>query len=254
MKPSVSIFRPGPPGYEILRLEGGTGAIPVHVHASWCVVAVASGERTVTAGDARLVLGPGDAAVIPPGLAHGCSPSCGCVFFALSIPDSLMPAGTRPRERLVPLSDQCGTFTPDRLEELLAARDRATALALPASLARMLAAHAAVESARETVPPVRKAMAVLDGPDSTDIRMDGLSRLAGASRFHLSRAFKKATGLPPGEYRTLSQLRRARALLAAGSPLADVAAECGFFDQSHLSHRFKKYMGMTPGLYARACR
>jgi len=255
MKPSVSIFRLGPPGLEILRVEGAMGAIPAHVHASWCVVSVASGERTITADKSRLVIAPGDVAIIPPGLAHGCSsPSGGCVFYALSIPRALMPTGTRLPERLGLKSDPCGTFTPDRLEDLMTSRDRAVALALPACLAGMLAADAAVEAANESEPPVRKAMAVLDGPDSTDIRMDRLSRLAGASRFHLSRTFKKATGLPPGEYRTLSQLRRARSLLASGAPLAGVAAECGFFDQSHLSLRFKKYMGMTPGQYARACR
>jgi AraC-like DNA-binding protein len=38
-------------------------------------------------------------------------------------------------------------------------------------------------------------------------------------------------------------------LLLAGFPIADVAAQTGFADQSHLTRRFKRVVGVTPGQY-----
>jgi AraC-like DNA-binding protein len=38
-------------------------------------------------------------------------------------------------------------------------------------------------------------------------------------------------------------------LLAAGVPIARVAAETGFADQSHLARHFKHLTGVTPGQY-----
>jgi AraC-like DNA-binding protein len=42
----------------------------------------------------------------------------------------------------------------------------------------------------------------------------------------------------------------ARDRILRGQPLADVAAEVGFFDQAHLTRRFKRFLGTTPGRFA----
>jgi AraC-like DNA-binding protein len=46
-------------------------------------------------------------------------------------------------------------------------------------------------------------------------------------------------------------LNRARRLLRAGEPIAAVAAETGFADQSHLGRLFRRTFGTTPGAYCR---
>jgi AraC-like DNA-binding protein len=43
-------------------------------------------------------------------------------------------------------------------------------------------------------------------------------------------------------------------LLLGPSPIADIAAQCGFADQSHLTRVFKKLVGLAPGLYRRSSR
>ena len=48
----------------------------------------------------------------------------------------------------------------------------------------------------------------------------------------------------------MRRLQRAREMIKAGEPLAEIAAETGFTDQSHLNRQFKKAFGMTPGRWA----
>jgi AraC-like DNA-binding protein len=44
---------------------------------------------------------------------------------------------------------------------------------------------------------------------------------------------------------------RAKRLITASIPLAEVATTVGFTDQSHLTKHFKALLGVTPGQYAR---
>lgn len=79
-----------------------------------------------------------------------------------------------------------------------------------------------------------------------------LASMAGLSPFHFLRCFKRATGMPPHAYLTQLRLQRARALLRATEPPAQVAAALGFADQSHLTRRFKAAFGVTPSQYQAA--
>lgn len=81
-----------------------------------------------------------------------------------------------------------------------------------------------------------------------------LSALTGMSRFHLSRAFRDATGLPPYAYFEQVRIARAKVLLRRGHELSAVAMALGFSDQSHFHRQFKESSATTPGRYARALR
>jgi AraC-like DNA-binding protein len=48
----------------------------------------------------------------------------------------------------------------------------------------------------------------------------------------------------------MRRLQRARRMIADGEPLAEIAADAGFSDQSHFSRHFKKAFGVTPGRWA----
>lgn len=106
--------------------------------------------------------------------------------------------------------------------------------------------------ARETV---LRARAFIDEHHAEAIRLEQLVAAAGrTSRFHLVHAFTAAVGLPPHAYQLQVRVARARGLLAAGMPAADVAMLLGFADQSHLSRHFRRVTGVTPGRYAREPR
>jgi AraC family transcriptional regulator len=78
--------------------------------------------------------------------------------------------------------------------------------------------------------------------------LEQMAALAHLSPYHFARQFKTATGLPPHQYVIARRVERARLLLQGGGdiPLAEVAAQAGFSDQSQLSHHFKRIVGVTP--------
>ena len=80
-----------------------------------------------------------------------------------------------------------------------------------------------------------------------------LAELAGVaclSPYHFSRSFKQAVGVGTQRYVMLRRLERAKSLMRrSNQPLALIAQEAGFTDQSHLTAIFRRETGMTPGRY-----
>jgi AraC-like DNA-binding protein len=99
-------------------------------------------------------------------------------------------------------------------------------------------------------PGVKRARDLLHGQFDRARSIETLSREAELSRFHLQRAFRDAYGVSPHAYLNLLRLAHARRQLLAGSAPAEVAATCGFFDQSHLTRHFVRAYGLPPATYA----
>lgn len=79
-----------------------------------------------------------------------------------------------------------------------------------------------------------------------------IARAVGVHRVHLARTFRDHYEIPIATYiRRLRLEWSATALLEEGRPLAAVALEAGFADQSHFTRAFKQYVGVTPGEYRR---
>jgi AraC-like DNA-binding protein len=87
-----------------------------------------------------------------------------------------------------------------------------------------------------------------------DITVSDLAAVAGLSRAHLTRAFTAAYHMPPHVYLNAVRIAQAQALIRRGTPLATVALECGFADQSHLTRRFKGSVGVTPSAWQKMRR
>jgi len=82
---------------------------------------------------------------------------------------------------------------------------------------------------------------------SSRLRMRDLAREAGVHPVHLARVFRYFEKRSPGEYQQRLQLRAACELLRDPQwPLATIAAECGFADQSHFTRVFRKMTATTP--------
>lgn len=78
------------------------------------------------------------------------------------------------------------------------------------------------------------------------ITVEDLARIAGLSRFHFTRVFREEVGRSPWSYVREARVVRARELLEAGRPPAEVALETGFSDQSHLTRTLRTVYGRTP--------
>ena len=67
---------------------------------------------------------------------------------------------------------------------------------------------------------------------------------------HVARAFRREYGVTVAEYaRTLRLDWAAAQLQLDGAPLARIAADAGFADQSHFTRAFRRHTGVTPGRY-----
>jgi AraC-like DNA-binding protein len=101
---------------------------------------------------------------------------------------------------------------------------------------------------------VREAVAFLEAHYAEPVPLERLARVAGISRFHLSRAFKREVGLPPHAYQTQLRVAHAMRMLRGGWSISRAAFATGFAAQSHLHRHFKRVLGVTPGQYAARAR
>lgn len=91
--------------------------------------------------------------------------------------------------------------------------------------------------------------------DRTISRVDDVTERVGISPRTLQRLFQRYVGVSPKWVLRRYRLHEAAAVLAQEQhrPLAEVAAELGYFDQSHFIRDFTAAIGMTPVAYAQAC-
>lgn len=79
-----------------------------------------------------------------------------------------------------------------------------------------------------------------------------LAQACDLSVRHFTRAFRGSTGMSPHAWLLNLRIEKTKQLLAnSRRPLADIALECGFADQSHLTRVFQRSVGVTPGAWRR---
>jgi AraC-like DNA-binding protein len=80
------------------------------------------------------------------------------------------------------------------------------------------------------------------------VEIGALAGELGCSRKHLIARFREQVGLPP---KTIARILRFRGALASlengnGDRLAEIAQDCGYYDQAHLNRDFREFAGLTP--------
>jgi AraC-like DNA-binding protein len=82
-----------------------------------------------------------------------------------------------------------------------------------------------------------------------------VARECGLSVGHFSRAFRRTLGVAPHNWLIEQRIALSKEKLRDDRlSLTDVAAECGFSDQSHLTRVFRQTVGASPGVWRRALK
>ena len=119
----------------------------------------------------------------------------------------------------------------------------------------MVAEMCREDHSRGTPGWLREAKELLDDCFRQPVSLGAAARAAGAHPVHLARVFRREYGCSVGEYvRRLRIEAACRELARCEVPLAEVAASCGFADQSHFCRTFRAAMDMSPSEYRRASR
>jgi AraC-like DNA-binding protein len=97
---------------------------------------------------------------------------------------------------------------------------------------------------------LRAAVELAHARFADGVRVADLAEAAGTSSDRLERSMRRVLGVSPKQY--VLRLRAeyaARLLVTTELPIAAIAAECGYYDQSQLTRQFRDHIGMTPRGY-----
>lgn len=224
------------PGIEV-KLGNNQYSRHSHVHEAWSLSYVLRGRTVVSLGNWKSVLKENQFIAIPPGVPHLCSPETEHLFtFAvLYVPEPF-------------LNNSNKKFFQPRLGE----GDSAVIFEI---IERFIQA----ESASDLKKSTDKLQNFLK-ENSTDLEEEWGSsllrekeqyknKLLQGSRFQHYRYMRKLFGLGQKKLSTIEKMEKAKKLLSEGIELAELAIECGFYDQSHFCKVFKLYTGLTPTQY-----
>lgn len=102
----------------------------------------------------------------------------------------------------------------------------------------------------KTPEAVEQAVLFIEQHSTEEIGLAEIAQAANLSKYHLSRLFKSKIGISPYEYLLNDRLNQAKKLLVTTDlPVAEIAFQCGFANQSGFMRLFKKAQSCTPLQY-----
>jgi AraC-like DNA-binding protein len=249
----------GAPGIERVEARFGGPAFSLHRHDTYALGITTSGVQEFRYRGARRICLPGQLHFLHPDELHDGGPATasGFGYRILYVEPAAVGAalGGRPlpfagepvHDARPAMAGLVGLLEDidEPLDELAAAGAAAAVADALESAAGRADAGGAIDTAAVTA--VREHLAA---HPAVETRAADLERIAGIDRWAIARQFRRAFGTSPDRYRRMRRLAVARHAIAAGEPLAAVAAETGFADQSHMTRHFTRAYGLTPGRWA----
>ena|SRR5215469_1515233 len=235
---------------------GFARGLPRHSHASSHFVLVVRGTYITEARNQDRLYGPGTLIYNPIGTTHRDRFQNGCGRFLTITPsasvarmlDARVPvslvihepssiaAAARTREQM--FDERCA-LVPELVEDCC--------LDLAATIS------GSFETETRHVPSwLLKARQIMRDCYTEGITIRGVANCLGIHSVHLARAFRRYFHVSPSEYVSRRRICRARELMVISRlPLAEIALEVGFSDQSHFTNAFRRETAMTPAAYRR---
>lgn len=239
-------------------IHAANGSLPLHTHERPYVTVVLDGTWEETYGHGSLLCKPLTIIYHPREEVHADSfggERCRCLRIDLG--EEWERRVPRPEE---PVNVRGGpaSWIGLRLHGELAQDDAFSSLAVEGLMLELLAGLGrARQPAPSGRPPawLRTVLDRLEAMDDPPQTVNELAELAGVHPVHLARVFRQHHGCTPADYLRGRRLDRAcRLLSSTDDPIADVAYQAGFSDQSHLNRTFRNQLGTTPAQFRAGVR
>lgn len=233
-----------------------------HMHPGFSIGAIDKGEVIYQVNGQPGHLKPGTLALINPEQLHACNPTQAdkrsyymlylTTEWCLKLQQSLWQTDTFIPVTAIALEDERLYRQYIALMELMT--QKGEVLEKEQLLAELVGGvfTRACDHGKKTSPlalDIKSIKQQLRNDLDRDLTLAQLAENRQANPYTLLRQFKRATGLPPHAYRMNCRIELARQLLQQGMAVAQVALECGFFDQSHFHRHFKAMTTVTPKEY-----
>jgi AraC family transcriptional regulator len=201
----------------------------------------------------------GSAFTMPAGLWHGARFGPAGSTVVIIRPNSDATPLTDAFRRLVELRGRGFNWLAWRLAAELRATDAAAPMAAEGFALEILAATAreAAIDRRVGRPPrwLGAAEEFLRARIGDCVGLSELADAVGVNAAHLARVFRARYGTSVGEYGRRLRLDWAAAEIARDDrPIAEIATEAGFADQSHFTRLFRRHVGTTPARFREEAR
>lgn len=253
------------PGYELYYKTGVNLEAEFSAHSLWEMLLVVSGRLEMKTFDGSLRTRGAVLALVPPGVHH-ChmllSPGAEYVRYVFYFSPSLLDGAP-----FAALPESDGTH--EIVYELNARRrsqfeaDLSRLYADPSpTRVRLMLPLLLYEISRLGAPSPRTkrrgedyigdVVAYISAHLAEKLTAAALSDEFGVSRTKLFGDFAAHTGEHLNEYIMRERVARARALLAAGSSVAETAARAGFSSDTHMRYCFRAVLGVTPSEYRKS--
>ena len=217
------------------------------------------GEATVYRNGERLPARPGDIMIFPANCMHGVV-SRHVVYDCLIIDRGLgLSAGVDTSALTFPSLVRDRNLAAILLkiaEEKQGSSDDYSVCAVRGAVFALLAylgRHYAVKSEEfdsRSVEGIKKALKYARDRISEPITVEALAKVAGFSKFHFSREFKRVSSYTVVTYLNLLRVEKAKGMLSSGEyTVGETAQACGFHNLSYFSKVFREQTGVAPSEY-----
>ena len=226
---------------------------PIHCHDTWTVCILDEGAIGYELAGRHRDADRQAVTILPPGVPHNGYPAARQGSFRernLYLESDFLP------EALIGSTADASTFEDpelwvaiSRLHDCLARPDPLEVETRLALIAERFRQRLAPRTASTPVPEsavARELRDFLDGHLTTTITLAEAAALFERSIPHMVRSFSRQYAISPYAYVTGVRVSRARRLLLAGQPPAQVALAVGFHDQAHLTRHFKRHVSVPP--------
>mgnify|MGYP002651258930 CR=1 FL=1 len=167
----------------------------------------------------------------------------GCYLYPFAVPLLFGCAATDVTGLMTPIDQLLGVRGSHLAERIFSARDVLQRIQI---LSRFISEQLSLQN-RAIVPAMNAVRMLINSDPATDI--DQLAAQYAMSRRTFERRFRECSGFSPRSYTRILRFQKSLKYFGSGQSLTQVAADCGYYDQSHFIADFKEFSGYSPKIY-----